>query len=151
MNLVQTWYVIYWYYAWRDSSDYRLFNAANQIYFDIWEPRINWSTLAQNVAYEREIWNFYVKDIPTQTTLISSSSVSSYTWTHNMTLNHSYADSANSCNRWYYVKIYEGNTQIRDLVPCYRKADTVIWMYDLINGVFYTNAGSGAFTKGSDV
>lgn len=151
MNLVQTWYVIYWYYAWSDSSDYRLFNASNQIYFDIWQPRINWSTLAQNIDYEWEIWNFYVKDIPTQTTLISGSFVSSYTWTHNMTLNHSYADSANSCNRWYYVKTYEGNTQTRDLVPCYRIADNEVWMYDLVNGVFYTNAGSGAFTKGSDV
>ena len=37
------------------------------------------------------------------------------------------------------------------LVPCYRKADTVIGMYDIIGGVFYTNEGTGSFTKGSDV
>lgn len=150
-NLVQTWYVIYGYYAWADSSDYRLFNASNRIYFDIWSSRISWSSLNQNVDYEFEIWNFYVKDIPTQTNLISGSSISSFTGTHNMTLNHSYADAANSCNRWYYVKIYENSTLVRDLVPCYRKLDSVIWMYDLENWTFYTNSGTGTFTKWPDV
>ena len=39
-----------------------------------------------------------------------------------------------------------------DLVPCYRKIDNVIGMYDIINETFYTNASSdGSFTKGGDV
>lgn len=151
MNLVQTWYVIYWYYAWSDSKDYRLFNAANQIYYDIGSPRVNWSTLTQNVVYEWEIGNFYVKDIPTQSNLVSRSAVSSYTWTHSMTLNHSYADSANSCNRWYYVKIYEDNVLIRDMIPCYRIADWEVWMYDLVAWEFHTNQWSWSFTKWNDV
>lgn len=36
-------------------------------------------------------------------------------------------------------------------VPCYRKADNVIGMYDTVNNVFHVNAGTGTFTKGSDV
>lgn len=40
---------------------------------------------------------------------------------------------------------------IRNFVPCYRKADNEIGLYDLVNGVFYTNAGTGTFSKGSDV
>ena len=40
---------------------------------------------------------------------------------------------------------------VRDFVPCYRIADGEIGMYDLVNGVFYTNAGSGTFIKGEDV
>lgn len=36
-------------------------------------------------------------------------------------------------------------------VPCYRKSDGVIGMYDTVSKTFYTNEGTGAFTKGADV
>ena len=51
----------------------------------------------------------------------------------------------------YYVKIYENNTLVRDLVPCYRKSDGEIGLYDLVNDVFYTNQGSGSFTCGVSI
>lgn len=38
-----------------------------------------------------------------------------------------------------------------ELVPCYRKSDNVIGFYDKVGNTFYTNTGSGTFTKGSDV
>lgn len=38
-----------------------------------------------------------------------------------------------------------------DLVPCYRKADNVIGMYDIVTGTFFTNSGTGNFTKGEDI
>ena len=53
--------------------------------------------------------------------------------------------------KMYYAKFYYNDVLVRDLVPCYRKADNEIGMYDLVNGVFYTNAGTGTFTKGGDV
>lgn len=56
--------------------------------------------------------------------------------------------------RVYYCQIYEGGdnaTLVRNFVPCYRKSDDEIWMYDLVNGVFYTNDGTWTFLKGSDV
>ena len=37
------------------------------------------------------------------------------------------------------------------LFACYRKSDGVIGMYDIENDVFYTNDGSGDFTKGQDI
>jgi len=52
----------------------------------------------------------------------------------------------------FYFKIW--NTWwiiIRDFVPCYRKSDSVIWLYDLVNKQFYTNAWSWTFTKWPDV
>ena len=49
--------------------------------------------------------------------------------------------------RLYSCKIYESWTLKRDFVPCYRKSDSVIWVYDLVNSQFYTNAGSWTFTK----
>lgn len=51
----------------------------------------------------------------------------------------------------YYAKIWDNGTLIRDFIPCYRKSDNVIGLYDLVNGVFYTNAGTGTFLKGADV
>lgn len=53
--------------------------------------------------------------------------------------------------RLYSFKFTDNNVLIRDFVPCYRKADNVIGLYDLANGEFYTNQGTGAFLKGADV
>jgi len=54
-----------------------------------------------------------------------------------------------------YFKAYNyenGNfSLVRDMVPCYRKSDSVIWMYDLVWKQFYINAGSWTFTKWPDV
>lgn len=40
---------------------------------------------------------------------------------------------------------------LRDFVPCYRKSDGEIGLYDIENDVFYTNDGTGDFTKGQDI
>lgn len=44
-----------------------------------------------------------------------------------------------------------GGNLIRDMVPCYRKADNVPGFYDLVSGAFSTNAGTGSFVTGADV
>lgn len=51
----------------------------------------------------------------------------------------------------YACIINDGGVIIRNFVPCYRKADTVIGMYDLVDEQFYTNLGTGNFTKGDDI
>jgi hypothetical protein len=48
-------------------------------------------------------------------------------------------------------KIWDNGILIRNYIPCYRKSDNVIGLYDLVNNVFYTNAGTGTFLKGADV
>ena len=53
--------------------------------------------------------------------------------------------------RIYNFDIKRNNEYIFNLIPCYRKSDNVIGMYDLVSGVFYTNQGTGGFTKGKDV
>lgn len=45
---------------------------------------------------------------------------------------------------------YEGDPLL-NLIPCYRKSDNVIGFYDTVEGTFYTNSGSGTFTKGGNV
>ena len=48
-----------------------------------------------------------------------------------------------------YVEL-EGSRLI-DLIPCYRKSDNAVGMYDIVSDTFFTSAGSGIFTKGGDV
>lgn len=50
------------------------------------------------------------------------------------------------------LSIEDGNGSATHIyVPCYRKTDGVIGMYDLIGRSFLINAGTGDFTKGADV
>lgn len=50
----------------------------------------------------------------------------------------------------YFIQKRNGE-EIVNLIPCYRKSDNVIGMYDTVTQTFYTNAGTGTFTKGQDV
>ena len=65
--------------------------------------------------------------------------------------NGTFAQAGSGC-RIYYAKFWtrEGEL-IRDLVPCKRKSDNVLGMYDKIDRIFFTNAGSGTFTAGPNV
>ena len=51
----------------------------------------------------------------------------------------------------YDCKIFNNNNKIYELIPCYRKTDKIAGMYDIINNVFYTNAGTGSFSVGNAV
>jgi len=56
-----------------------------------------------------------------------------------------------SVGKIYYLKFYDNSTLIADFVPCYRKSDNEIGLYDVIRKKFYTNSGTGIFIKGNDV
>lgn len=51
----------------------------------------------------------------------------------------------------YSLQLYNNGTIIRNYIPCYRKIDGVAGLYDLVNGVFYTNAGTGEFVCGHPI
>lgn len=55
--------------------------------------------------------------------------------------------------RIYSCEIYDNDTIVRDFVPCIKGegTDSVAGLYDLVNGVFYTNAGTGVFSIGNTV
>ena len=50
----------------------------------------------------------------------------------------------------YYCKIWEDGVLIRDMIPC-KNPSNVVGMYDTVNDVFYTNAGTGSFIAGAEV
>lgn len=51
-------------------------------------------------------------------------------------------------NYLQYFKIYDNDILTRDYIPVERMSDGVLGLYDKVNSVFYTNLGSGEFTKG---
>lgn len=47
-----------------------------------------------------------------------------------------------------YFKYWDNNDNLlRDMIPCYRKSDNVIGMYDKVSKTLFTNAGTGTFYK----
>ena len=53
--------------------------------------------------------------------------------------------------RLYKLEILENGVHIRNFIPCYRKSDNEIGLFDIVGNKFYTNSGSGTFSKGADV
>lgn len=47
----------------------------------------------------------------------------------------------------YYCKIWDNGVLVRNMIPC-KNPSNVAGMYDTVNGVFYTNAGTGTFNTG---
>ena len=50
----------------------------------------------------------------------------------------------------YSVRCSKGHEVVREYIPCYRKSDGVVGVYEKITGTFLT-AETGAFAKGPDV
>lgn len=51
-------------------------------------------------------------------------------------------------SKLYSYKIYDGNTLIRDFVPC-KNANEEYGLFDKVNSKFYSNVGSGSYTGGN--
>ena len=45
----------------------------------------------------------------------------------------------------FNCQLYDGNTMVRNFIPCIRKSDNKPGMYDTVSKTFYTNAGTGEF------
>ena len=143
------------------SNHYSLHTNKNTLkwYINVWgSPNImtdiafsSWTKV--NTEFEANNWAYSVK--------VNSST---YSWTYSWTVAQSarnmyiFAYNENGSITWkpnmklYSFKVYsDASTLVRDFIPCYRKSDNVIWLYDLVNDVFYTNQWSWTFTKWGDV
>lgn len=52
---------------------------------------------------------------------------------------------------FYGARISQGREIVREYIPCYRKSDGEIGLYEKFTGQFLTNTGSGTFDKGADI
>ncbi len=89
----------------------------------------------------------YINDVLVKT-------LSSYSYTTPVTMylfwqNYSVSSSMYRARmRLYSCSIWESSALVRRFVPCVRVSDGAAGLYDEANGVFYGNAGSGAFDCG---
>lgn len=60
-------------------------------------------------------------------------------------------DSRRAVGKLHSVKIYDNGVLVRNMIPVSRVSDAAIGMYDLVNGKFYVNAGTGTFVAGANV
>lgn len=92
------------------------------------------------------------------TTLVNGSALSTITYANfqcagNMYLfalnNNGSVANVNGNKRIYSCQIYDNGTLKRNFVPC-KNPSGVVGMYDIVNNVFYQNAGTGTFTAGDE-
>lgn len=133
-----------------DNSDWRLFNYSSTVYWDVWSSRTYGTSFAVNTIRELRVENFKVTDIETGVILISGTTVSDFDVPYDIFINGG-SPTMTTQATWYYVTIYKGGTKVREYIPCYRKSDDVVGMYDLVSSTFFASAGSGAFTAGPDI
>ncbi len=53
--------------------------------------------------------------------------------------------------KFHRIVFRKNGIEVANFIPCYRTLDDEIGLYDVVQGVFYTNNGTGVFAKGSDV
>ena len=121
----------------------------------VWLNIINPAPSSNTEYVAQYNYNWNMSFILNWNTLTSSLASWSYTYSVNWNIFCQSYWSWNYIRYWrfnlYYMKIWEWTTLLREFVPCYRIADSIIWLYDLVNGVFYTNSWSWTFTKWNDV
>lgn len=92
------------------------------------------------------------------TTLVNGSALSTITYANfqcsgNLYLfalnNNGSVSNVNGKKRIYSCQIYDNGTLTRNFVPC-KNPSGVVGMYDMVNNVFYQNAGTGTFTAGDE-
>lgn len=126
---------VYLYY-WNNTSSWAWVSittlAINTKFHDIvskdWCSRNGWTVWTPSSTSTSPTWT--LKLFVTQ----RNGSITNYWWT-----------------RMFTFKRYDNDVLTQDLVPCYRKADSVAWLYDLVNDQFFTNAGTWTFAVGPDV
>lgn len=103
-----------------------------------------------NIKYKNKIETIFVDDQQVSSTDWSTS----YNGT-NVKLgifklgdtNNTWYSQTGQSGKLYSCKILNNNNLIRNFVPC-KNTSGILGLYDTVNNVFYTNAGTGTFTAG---
>lgn len=132
-----------------DNNDYRIFNSTGAIYWDFKTSRLvgDAGSFPANAYFEFECGNNYVSKNGQR--VLTGATVSSFTADKNIFVFSAIGTPAGCSGRLYFLKVYEGNTLVRDFQPCIDVSGKV-GCYDFLGKQFYGNAGTGVFV-GSEV
>jgi len=140
---------IFWVDSWWTNAMFIVFNTRLFCYWTQYQEYGNYFT--NGVKYKLEFKNLTCTlNWTTQFTYTQNTFTSNYSCYLFAKRRNNYIE-AYSDLKVYELKLWDNWTLERDFIPCYRIADSVIGMYDIINDVFYTNQWSWTFTKWNDV
>lgn len=129
-----------------DNQDWRIFNHGQAIYWDCYSQRVYGSTFSTGVTRELRVENNKVIDLSTSTTLLTGTTVASFSLSYNIGINGGFGSTTTYANAiWQYVKIYQGEDLVRDFIPCMEDSTKTYGMYDLVGSSFYSTAGTEQF------
>ena len=142
-------------YNWSNRS-FIMYNAYNPAYIWLWSwDYSTWITETSNTIYEVD--TLITTPWTCVYTLNWNTATISYWWSIATSRNYFIFCNNENWSPWnywkfklYYYQLYEWWELVRDFVPCYRKSDWVIWLWDKVWKQFYTNSGSWTFTKWND-
>lgn len=138
------------------NNNWLSFENTNWFYWNAWSTTVFWK-------HTVNIWTDFEYDIKYNNWTLSVSWTQNWSYSYskwNWLWNSVFVFFANWTGvssymnaKLYYLKMYSWSwfDLIRDFVPCYRKSDNVIWLYDIVEWNFYTNSWGWTFTKGADV
>ena len=122
-----------------DNNDCRVFFASTSAYFDYGSGRITWSTSGKtNTLYEYEYGNYYIKN------MVTSATKTGTTFSTNRTNPIYLGVGTTDYFRTYYIKIYEGDTLVKDFIP-WTNTTGSFGLYEKVSNTIYS-ATSGSFT-----
>lgn len=142
-----------------DGKDLRLFHlGTSSLYFDVYSNRVSTSISNlgknENGHIEIECGNSYIKslvnDYVRERTPIESFTLGNLTlWHRYATLPNYDLTNVDGC-RVFYLKIYDGDELIRDLIPVLDK-DGIGCFFDKVNKNFYYKEGEGEVFLGEAI
>lgn len=139
------------------SSTVTAFNIANsqlRCDYGVTGSMTNAGNLVANQKYKltmnAEKW--YLDDV-----LKVTNTAATFTAGGPLTLFYSYYNGVNNnLANYAKIKLYsfkvwnDTGVMIANLIPCYRKSNGDIGLYNIMDDTFYTNIGTGTFSKGND-
>ena len=113
-----------------DDDDYRFFWFGGKIFYDYGSDR-KYTPLDLNKIYFLEVGNYYVKNLITGNYILQGNAKSGVATAHTRTLG--LFGEVNNDYAWiYYIKVYEGDTLVKDFIPS-KLEDGSGTLYDTIS------------------
>lgn len=131
-----------------DDNDYRIFNYSGDIYWDFKDSRLigTSGSFPEHTYFEFECGNNYVKKNGQE--ILTGQTISAFSSDANIFAFSSGNSASGGCSgRVFFLRILDGDALIRDFIPC-RNPSGEAGLYDLVEGEFYGNAGTGVFFGG---
>lgn len=131
----------FWFYAAQDRN-YIEFSPDN-----LDPASVSWRSLwtKYKVTYHNKIISDWTNSLTLNHTQDCTHPLFLFTW------NNNWSAAEPSKIKIYSLKLYEDWTIIHNYIPCFRKSDNVVWLYDIVTSTFLTNAWGWSFTAWPDI